>query len=48
MIVVGLLLSSALIARVHDLQWLGFAGVCLASLLGVYMIWKIVKTPGEL
>ena len=48
MIVVGLLLSSALIARVHDLQWLGFAGVCLASVLGVYMIWKIVKTPGEL
>jgi ubiquinone biosynthesis protein len=47
-IVVGLLLSSALIARVHDLQWLGFAGVCLASLLGLYMIWKIVKTPGEL
>ena len=31
-----------------DLQWLGFAGVCLASLLGLYMIWKIVKTPGEL
>jgi predicted unusual protein kinase regulating ubiquinone biosynthesis (AarF/ABC1/UbiB family) len=47
-IVVGLLLSSALIARVHDLQWLGFAGVCLASLLGLYMIWKIVRTPGEL
>jgi hypothetical protein len=48
MIVVGLLLSSALIARVHDLQWLGFAGVCLATLLGLCMIWKIVRTPGEL
>jgi len=47
-IVVGLLLSSALIARVHDLQWLGFAGVCLAAVLGLYMIWKIVRTPGEL
>jgi ubiquinone biosynthesis protein len=47
-IVVGLLLSSALIARVHDLQWLGFAGVCLASVLGLYMVWKIVRTPGEL
>jgi len=47
-IVVGLLLSSALIARVRDLQWLGFAGVCLASLLGLYMVWKIVRTPGEL
>jgi hypothetical protein len=41
-IVVGLLL------RVHDLQWLGFAGVWLASLLGLYMVWKIVRTPGEL
>jgi ubiquinone biosynthesis protein len=48
MIVVGLLLSSALVARVHALQWLGFGGVCLASLLGLYMIWKIVRTPGEL
>ena len=48
MIVVGLLLSSALIARVHDLQWLGFAGVCVAAVLGLYMIWKIVRTPGEL
>jgi len=48
MIVVGLLLSSALIARVHDLQWLGFAGVCLATVLALYMIWKIVRTPGEL
>jgi ubiquinone biosynthesis protein len=47
-IVVGLLLSSALIARVHDLQWLGFAGVCLASVLGLYMVWKIIRTPGEL
>ena len=47
-IVVGLLLSSALIARVRDLQWLGFAGVCLAFVLGLYMIWKIVRTPGEL
>jgi ubiquinone biosynthesis protein len=47
-IVVGLLLSSALVARVHDLQWLGFAGVCLAFVLGLYMIWKIVRTPGEL
>jgi ubiquinone biosynthesis protein len=47
-IVVGLLLSSALIARVQDLQWLGFAGVCLAFVLGLYMIWKIVRTPGEL
>ena len=47
-IVVGLLLSSALVARVHDLQWLGFAGVCLASVLGLYMVWKIIRTPGEL
>jgi ubiquinone biosynthesis protein len=47
-IVVGLLLSSALLARVHDLQWLAFAGFCLAVVLGVYMVWKIIRTPGEL
>jgi predicted unusual protein kinase regulating ubiquinone biosynthesis (AarF/ABC1/UbiB family) len=47
-IVVGLLLSSALLARVHDLQWLAFAGFCLAAALGLYMLWKIIRTPGEL
>ena len=25
-----------------------FAGVCLASVLGLYMVWKIIRTPGEL
>ncbi len=48
LIVVGLLLSSALLARVHALQWLAFGGFCLAVVLGLYMIWKIVRTPGEL
>jgi predicted unusual protein kinase regulating ubiquinone biosynthesis (AarF/ABC1/UbiB family) len=47
-IVVGLLLSSALLARVHDLQWMAFGGFCLAVVLGVYMVWKIIRTPGEL
>jgi ubiquinone biosynthesis protein len=48
LIVVGLLLASALLARVHDLEWMAFGGFCLAVLLGLYMIWKIVRTPGEL
>ena len=48
LIVVGLLLSSALLARVHALQWMAFGGFCLAVALGLYMIWKIVRTPGEL
>jgi hypothetical protein len=47
-VVVGLLLSSALLARVHDLQWMAFAGFCLAVVLGVYLLLKIVRTPGEL
>jgi ubiquinone biosynthesis protein len=47
-IVVGLLLSSALLARVHDLQWLAFGGFCLAVVLGLYMVIKIIRTPGEL
>ncbi|HEX6491640.1 MAG TPA: AarF/UbiB family protein [Gaiellaceae bacterium] len=47
-IVVGLLLSSALLARVHALQWLAFSGFCLAVVLGLYMVLKIIRTPGEL
>ncbi len=46
LIVVGLLLASALMAQVSDLiAVVGFVG---ASVLGLYMIWKIVRTPGEL
>ena len=48
LIVVGLLVSSALLARVHDLRWLAAAGFVAAFLLGLYMVWKIVRTPGEL
>ena len=46
LIIVGLLLSSALMARVnHVVSLVGF-GIAVA--LGLYMIWKIVRTPGEL
>ena len=45
-IIVGLLLSSALMARVNHAVSLG--GFCLAAALGLYMIWKIIRTPGEL
>lgn len=48
LIVVGLLVSSALLARVHDLRWLAAAGFVAAAALGLYMVWKIVRTPGEL
>jgi ubiquinone biosynthesis protein len=45
-IVVGLLVSSALMARVdHTVAIVGFA---LSFVLGLYMLWKIVRTPGEL
>jgi ubiquinone biosynthesis protein len=46
LIIVGLLLSSALMARVNHGVALG--GFCLAAALGLYMIWKIIRTPGEL
>jgi len=46
LIIVGLLLSSALMARVNHAVALG--GFCLAAALGLYMIWKIIRTPGEL
>ena len=48
-IIVGaLLLSSALLARVHRFEWLAFSGFCLAAVIGLYMVWKIIRTPGEL
>jgi ubiquinone biosynthesis protein len=48
LIVVGLLISSALLARVHDLRWLAAGCFVAATLLGLYMVWKIIRTPGEL
>lgn len=46
LIIVGLLLSSALMARVNHA--VSLAGFCLAAALGLLMIWKILRTPGEL
>jgi ubiquinone biosynthesis protein len=48
MIVGALLLASALLVRVATFRWLGVVGFCLAALLGLYMVWKIIRTPGEL
>jgi ubiquinone biosynthesis protein len=48
LIVVGLLISSALLARVHDLRWVAGVGFVLATVLGLYMVLKIIRTPGEL
>jgi ubiquinone biosynthesis protein len=48
MIVGALLLASSLLVRAHSVQWLGVVGFCLAAVLGLYMIWKIIRTPGEL
>jgi hypothetical protein len=47
-IVSALLLASSLLVRVHDFRWLGIVGFCLAAVLGLYMVWKIIRTPGEL
>jgi ubiquinone biosynthesis protein len=48
MIVGALLLASSLLVRADNVEWLGVAGFCLAGVLGLYMIWKIIRTPGEL
>jgi hypothetical protein len=46
MIVVGLLVSSALMAQMdHPVALIGF---CLSAVLGLYMLWKIIRTQGEL
>ena len=47
-IVASLLIASALLARVHELRWYAFGGFCAAFALGLYMIWKVMRTPGEL
>jgi ubiquinone biosynthesis protein len=48
-IIIGsLLLASALLARVHRFEWMAFTGFCIAVVLGLYMVWKIIRTPGEL
>src|SRR5438067_2477543 len=47
-IVAALLIASALLSRVHDLRWYAFGGFCAAFALGIYMVWKIIRTPGEL
>ena len=45
MIVVHLLISSALMARVnHEVSLAGFS---LSALIGLYMVWRIFRTPGE-
>jgi ubiquinone biosynthesis protein len=46
MIVAGLLIASALMARVND--YVATAGFVLASVIGLFMLWKIARTPGEL
>jgi ubiquinone biosynthesis protein len=46
LIVAALLISSALMARVNDT--VAVVGFVLSFLLGLYMLWKIVRTPGEL
>jgi ubiquinone biosynthesis protein len=47
-IVAALLIASSLIVRVQRFEWLGVAGYALAGLLGLYVVWKIIRTPGEL
>jgi hypothetical protein len=48
MIVSALLIASSLLVRAHAVEWLGVVGFCLAGVLGLYMVWKIIRTPGEL
>jgi hypothetical protein len=48
MIIGALLLASSLLVNANKVEWLGVAGFCLAGVLGLYMVWKIIRTPGEL
>ena len=46
LIVTGLLIASALMARVSHV--VALVGFCLSGVIGLYMIWRIIRTPGEL
>ncbi len=46
LIIASLLLSSALIARVSHA--IAIAGFCAAAVLAIYMVWRILRTPGHL
>ena len=46
LIIVGLLVASALMARVNDT--VALAGFCLSAALALYVIWRILRTPGGL
>ena len=46
LIVVGLLISSALMARVSHV--VALVGFCLSGVIALYMIWRVLRTPGEL
>ena len=48
LIIVGLLVSSSLLARVHDFRWLAAVGFVVSAAFGLYMVYKIIRTPGEL
>jgi ABC-type nickel/cobalt efflux system permease component RcnA len=46
LIIAALLISSALMARVNHA--VSLAGFVLAAGLGLYMLWRIMRTPGGL
>jgi ubiquinone biosynthesis protein len=46
LIVAGLLISSALMARVND--GVALAGFIVSAALALYLMWKILRTPGDL
>jgi ubiquinone biosynthesis protein len=47
-IISALLIGSSLVFMSHRAEWLAVAGFSLATLLGLYMVWRIARTPGEL
>lgn len=48
MIVAAMMLASAILVQARAFRWLGVGGFCLAGLFGLYMVWRILRTPGEL
>jgi hypothetical protein len=47
-IISAIILASSILAQVHRFESLALVGFCLAGVLGLYLLYKIIRTPGGL
>jgi predicted unusual protein kinase regulating ubiquinone biosynthesis (AarF/ABC1/UbiB family) len=47
-IISAIILASSILAQVHRFEWFALVGFCLAGVFGLYLLYKIIRTPGGL